>query len=379
MLPITRNDNSKTPNKIRPRTPGKMLPPSAAKFASTAKKNQSVNRFHSFTTPSKVAPNRNPLRQTDVPQTVDMSYIDNNTFIMNCSTSTEFDAPAATPNFSAVQNATMPSFSPLMRQIQKTIDNKLNSFMETLKDQTIGQSVDISQFHETMKKAVMKDVGGGELNSTFDLPDDPTTVMRKPERRLNLGKTSLETTCIESQLPTNRCLDTSEFDENSLFNFTAPLPVKRSNRRVTSVVNDAAPSRRSCRISLLREIRESKNSTKRKSLEKQKPVKTPLPSFLDRLSSRKFSKIEHQKEILDLLNTGTMNQLKLLPKVGLKTAYQILTFRTIQGKFKKIDDVKKVPGMKGKIWQNFLEVIFFGLKLFYRKLTEFDSQGNMLD
>jgi DNA uptake protein ComE-like DNA-binding protein len=359
MLPISRNENSKTPGKNVSKTPGKMPPPSAAKF--TTVKKQAVNRFNSFCTPSKAPAKSNPQRRTDVPQATDMSCIDSNTFLMNCSTSTEFDAPAATPSLSVVQNATMPSFSPLMRQIEQTIDLKLNSFMDTLKNQTVGQPTDIAQFHETIRRAVMKDVGGtSEMNSTFDFPEHPTTstVMRKPaERRLNLETTATESTNFLPASRTSRRLNTTDLEDNSPFNFTAPLPVKKPNRRLTSV-RDEAPTRRSTRISMLQEIRDNKNPVKRKSLEKpkEKKEKTVLPSFLDRSSTRKISKSNHKKEVLDLLNTGTMNQLKLLPRVGLKTAYQLLTYRTIHGKFKKLDDVKNVPGMKGKIWENFLEV-----------------------
>jgi hypothetical protein len=103
-------------------------------------------------------------RRTDVPQAIDM----------NCSTSTEFEGPVATANLSVVQNATMPNFSTLMRQIEQTIDLKLNSFMDTLKNQTVEQPTDIAKFHETIRRAVMNDVGGtSELNSTFDFPEDP--------------------------------------------------------------------------------------------------------------------------------------------------------------------------------------------------------------
>jgi DNA uptake protein ComE-like DNA-binding protein len=347
MLPLTRNEQSKTPGKTVSKTPGKMPPPSAAKFTSTVKRQTTANRFHSFSTPSKSSAAKNPLRQTEMPRVTDMSYIDNNTFIMNCSTSTEVDAPVGNPNLSVVQNATMPSFSPLMRKIEAAIDTKLTSFMETL-NRTVGQHpTDMTQFHETIKRAVMSEV--------VDDDDvvEPSTVLRKP---VNLGKTSLETTTFDDTQyhRTNRRLETTEYDDDAPFNFTAPPPKKPANRRVTTV-NIENP-RRSARISIFREIRDSKSAAKRKTPEKLKAKKAPVPSILNRSASRKVTKADHKKEVLELLNTGTLNQLKMLPKVGIKTAYQIITYRTMSGKFKNIEEVKKVPAMKGKIWENFLEV-----------------------
>lgn len=87
-----------------------------------------------------------------------------------------------------------------------------------------------------------------------------------------------------------------------------------------------------------------------------------IPSFFNRSPTHKFNKVEHKKEILELLNTGTYRQLSLLPKVGPKTAVQIITCRSMK-KFKTIDDVQRVPTMKGKIWKNFLEVEKENVKL----------------
>lgn len=36
---------------------------------------------------------------------------------------------------------------------------------------------------------------------------------------------------------------------------------------------------------------------------------------------------KHEKAVLDLLNTGTIREIQILPQVGLKTAYQIITQR----------------------------------------------------
>ncbi|CAD7090268.1 unnamed protein product [Hermetia illucens] len=62
---------------------------------------------------------------------------------------------------------------------------------------------------------------------------------------------------------------------------------------------------------------------------------------------------KHEKAVLDLLNTGTIREIQILPQVGLKTAYQIITQRTLNGKFRNFDQVSKLPVWRGKAWQRF--------------------------
>ncbi|XP_055614102.1 kinesin-like protein KIF22 [Uranotaenia lowii] len=63
---------------------------------------------------------------------------------------------------------------------------------------------------------------------------------------------------------------------------------------------------------------------------------------------------EHGKAVLDLVNRGTIKEVQILPTVGLKMSYQIVTHRTINGKFKKIEDLSKLFA-GGKKWTKFLE------------------------
>uniref|UniRef100_A0A1Q3FVS5 Kinesin motor domain-containing protein n=2 Tax=Culex tarsalis TaxID=7177 RepID=A0A1Q3FVS5_CULTA len=63
---------------------------------------------------------------------------------------------------------------------------------------------------------------------------------------------------------------------------------------------------------------------------------------------------KHGKAVLDLVNRGSIKEVQILPTVGLKMAYQIVTHRTINGKFKKIDDLAKLF-VGGKKWTKFLE------------------------
>lgn len=42
---------------------------------------------------------------------------------------------------------------------------------------------------------------------------------------------------------------------------------------------------------------------------------------------RENVKLSHKEFVLNILNTGTMKDLQLLPTIGTKTAYQIYTYR----------------------------------------------------
>uniref|UniRef100_A0A8D8BV12 Kinesin-like protein Nod n=1 Tax=Culex pipiens TaxID=7175 RepID=A0A8D8BV12_CULPI len=68
----------------------------------------------------------------------------------------------------------------------------------------------------------------------------------------------------------------------------------------------------------------------------------------------KMTASKHGKAVLDLVNRGSIKEVQILPTVGLKMAYQIVTHRTINGKFKKIDDLSKLF-VGGKKWTKFLE------------------------
>ncbi|XP_037939784.1 kinesin-like protein KIF22-B [Teleopsis dalmanni] len=65
--------------------------------------------------------------------------------------------------------------------------------------------------------------------------------------------------------------------------------------------------------------------------------------------------IKHRKAILDLLNSGSIKQIQVLPQIGQKTAYHIVTHRTLYGKFKNINQVEKLPIWRGKAFERFAE------------------------
>lgn len=119
---------------------------------------------------------KTPMRRTDAPlRTADITTdtISNNTFsILNCSTSTEIDRPVATRldmGHSPIQqsNITLPSFSPFMRQIEKTIDNKLTSFMRNFESNMTMSSMQMPMPME-FKRNLMAEVASGLVPNVDD-------------------------------------------------------------------------------------------------------------------------------------------------------------------------------------------------------------------
>lgn len=134
------------------------MPP---KHVETIKKSivGSAYRYHSFNTPSQSLGKRKLLRQTDYPssrhETIHLQEsVDNNTFnVLNFSTSTKV---GETTSSSCLQsNNSAFSYSPLMRQIEKTIDNRFSSFMDTF----IKKSLDAKtvNLNSTFKKTALVD------------------------------------------------------------------------------------------------------------------------------------------------------------------------------------------------------------------------------
>jgi len=57
------------------------------------------------------------------------------------------------------------------------------------------------------------------------------------------------------------------------------------------------------------------------------------------------------------INTGTESQLALLPGVGPMLAAEIIKYRTSNGNFKTVNDIKKVSGIADKKFEKIKEFI----------------------
>lgn len=339
---------------------------------------------------------KTPMRRTDAPlRTADITTdtaSNNNTFsILNCSTSTEIDRPIATRldmGHSPVlqSNITLPSFSPFMRQIEKTIDDKLTFFMKNFESNATMQSMHMPmEFKKNLMAAVASGLGANadddsvmvswkiqspsmslnsflkQIDSTFevrkDLPATSTVVKNMTSRpaqnrrmyRTNLMTTELEITSIRDETSVRRTSLRKIATADTTFEV-----VSSEVSRDTTVVQRASPNlRRSTRISEVQHRRFScfvqEVGSKRK-----RQVKNEAIAFLT--SPKNLKKPDLKKAIVKLMNTGKFNDLKLLPSIGAKTAYQIISYRSLHGKFSSFDDLKNLPALKGKKWQKFLEV-----------------------
>jgi DNA uptake protein ComE-like DNA-binding protein len=360
MLPLSRNESSvKTPGKTLAKTPGKVT--SSINRATGTIKKQPVNRYHSFNTPSKRVTAADPSRYSELPATSDMSYMtkesmDNQTF-MNISTSTEFEGPSA--QHPSITNLTstpaMPSFSPLMRQIEATIDKKITSFMNSFINQTATSADVTMQLRCDAREAVMNGmkeirdaVDDTSVNSTFEVPACSTVVKRDFPTVEDETK-SMPPPAALTAMRTNRRLMTQDFHS----------PIKVFEATNQTVI--PAPPRRSSRISIMQNIRMTKGpvvtQTEKKSRKTMIRNKI-VDSYFNKSSSsiKNVTKKDHKAAIMDMMNTGSVKELQLLPTIGPKTAYQIVTHRLVKGKYKNLDEVKKALMMKQKSWEKFLEV-----------------------
>ncbi|XP_075155137.1 no distributive disjunction [Haematobia irritans] len=141
---------------------------------------------------------------------------------------------------------------------------------------------------------------------------------------------------------------------------------RRSSRR--SILQQYAEKRRSIRLASHQELNENsslnlsmkqtpKNTKKTSKSTKSKSTNDSLISQICNSSSanKKNSLSQHRKAILELLNKGSLKELQILPMIGQKRAFQIITQRTLHGKFKNWKQVEKLPIWRGNEWDRFAE------------------------
>lgn len=70
---------------------------------------------------------------------------------------------------------------------------------------------------------------------------------------------------------------------------------------------------------------------------------------------QKLSKTQHKSNVFSTFKKGSLKELQMLPTIGIKTAQQILTVRSVRGAITTWDDISKLPVWKGNGWKRFME------------------------
>lgn len=60
------------------------------------------------------------------------------------------------------------------------------------------------------------------------------------------------------------------------------------------------------------------------------------------------------------INTASLEELQMLPRIGPKVAQRIIDFRKEHGRFKKTEDIMKVKGIGEKTFEKFKDLITVG-------------------
>lgn len=159
----------------------------------------------------------------------------------------------------------------------------------------------------------------------------------------------------------NRRLMTIELTEATPTKSQSSPEINQTVRQKVPVNETAIERRRSTRIMV------KKNAKVAARVELKVPPKIKRHFAKNKLMAAYYSdtpektitvsKNDHLNAIMDVINRGTLKEIKVLPTIGNKLAYQIVTYRAIKGRFQKLQDVKEGLDIKDKTWEKFLEVI----------------------
>lgn len=82
--------------------------------------------------------------------------------------------------------------------------------------------------------------------------------------------------------------------------------------------------------------------------------RTTLSNTTVKSKTKQNLKSKHKEGILRLLNIGTIKELQVLPRIGLKTGYQIVTHRILNGPYKNFKQLEKLPFWRGDEFKRFM-------------------------
>ncbi|KAH8323862.1 hypothetical protein KR067_008102 [Drosophila pandora] len=144
--------------------------------------------------------------------------------------------------------------------------------------------------------------------------------------------------------------------------------IPESNATQSTRFNKTEHLRRSVRLAQLKEELPAKDSARpsnrKKSVLKAMDLLPPTvvegagEGARESQAKRKTKKEKsswldnHRKDFLNLLNNGSVKELKKLPGIGPKTAASLATYRYVAGSFKDLGQVKELPIWAGNKWHN---------------------------
>ncbi|XP_068208081.1 kinesin-related protein 8-like [Palaemon carinicauda] len=200
-----------------------------------------------------------------------------------------------------------------------------------------------------------------------------------PELCSKLPSESMKATCLEETMLYQEVLNlpgnSAAPKKDATFVFSAsaisqsPLQIDRITKR--------KPARRSMRLSALKATQQNfeilTGTSPTTSLCKQKGEKSArlnatiqvAEDASPALSTTAVSKWklvmsprlqeDYYKEILDVLNSGTVRKLQSLPTIGPKTAMVLYNYRQMFGKFGAVEDIAKIPALPKSFYGRFMK------------------------
>ncbi|XP_063707915.1 kinesin-like protein Nod [Culicoides brevitarsis] len=305
---------------------------------------------------------------------------------INISNSTEIDrAPSINNSCTNVVAAEtpvqqkIPSFSPLMRRmtdLEAAVTNKFEKIQETMvQNQSVyaatstpRQSVNHEDITEVIRKEIQTILRQELFSFATNLPNMTQNATQNPLDSISIPDEPLTPRRVfrPNAAPAPAAQQIVHLDETNAENgFIAPSDVtRRASRRRTNVPSDV-PLRRSARLSSVPRpamlAPPSPPKQRNRSLSRRREVApTKNKQIASYFKSResidpKVAKSKHIAAVFELMNTGSIKELQVLPKIGHKTAYQIVTTRIMKGRYKTLKDIGKLPIWRGKQWEAFLE------------------------
>ncbi|KAH8236876.1 hypothetical protein KR026_001717 [Drosophila bipectinata] len=125
----------------------------------------------------------------------------------------------------------------------------------------------------------------------------------------------------------------------------------------TQRLNKTENLRRSVRLAQLKE-EPARDSNKTKGVVKAMDLIPTVTVGTGEVAKKKTKKEKsswldsHRKDFLNLLNNGSVKELKKLPGIGPKTAASLATYRYVVGSFKDLGQVQELPIWAGNKWHN---------------------------